>query len=63
MSPMKLSLYNPGGDAEEVEVDDDVLVGQLREVVDATPELTMQEALRQGMQHIVDTHRDGGGQQ
>jgi len=63
MSPMKLSLYNPGGDAEEVEVDDDVLVGQLREVVDATPELTMQEALRQGMQHIVDTHRAGGGQQ
>jgi len=63
MSPMKLSLYNPGGDAEEVEVDDDVLVGQLREVVDATPELTMQEALRQGMQHIVDTHGAGGGQQ
>ncbi len=63
MSPMKLSLYNTGGDPEEVEVDDDVLVGQLREVVDATPDLTMQEALRQGMQHIVDRHRDGGGQQ
>ena len=62
MSPMKLSLYNPGGEAEEVEVDDDVLVGQLREVVDATPDLTMQEALRQGLQHVVDTHR-GGGQQ
>ena len=60
MSPMKLSLYNPGGEAEEVEVDDDVLVGQLREVVDATPELTMQEALRRGMQHVVDTHRGGG---
>ena len=60
MSPMKLSLYNPGGEAEEVEVDDDVLVGQLREVVDATPELTMQEALRRGMQHVVDTHRAGG---
>ena len=63
MSPMKLSLYNPGGETEEVEVDDDVLVGQLRDVVDATPELTMQEALRRGMQHVVDTHRDGGGQQ
>jgi hypothetical protein len=63
MSPMKLSLYNPGGEAEEAEVDDDVLVGQLREVVDATPGLTMEEALRQGMQHIVDTHQAGGGQQ
>jgi hypothetical protein len=58
---MKLSLYNRGEDADEsVEVDDDDLVGQLREVVDATPDLTMQEALRRGMQHVVDTHRAGG---
>jgi len=64
MSPLKLSLYNRGDDAEEtVELDDDALVGQLREVVDATPDLTMEAALREGLQHVVDKRRAGGGQQ
>jgi hypothetical protein len=54
MSPFKLSLVNPGDDGEEsVELDDD-LVSRLREVVDAHPDLTMAEALRQGVQHIAD---------
>jgi hypothetical protein len=55
MSPVKFSLFNPGDDREEtVELDDDALVAKLREVVDATPDLTMAEALRQGIQHVVD---------
>jgi hypothetical protein len=66
MSPVKFSLFNPGDDREEtVELDDDALVDELREVVDATPELTMEEALRQGLRHVVETNkrRPGGGQQ
>ena len=54
MSPMKLSLYNAGNDPEEtVELDDD-LVARLREVVDASPGLTLAEALRRGVQRVVD---------
>ena len=50
MSPFKLSLINPGNDDpdETVELDDD-LVGKLKQVVDADPDLTMAEALRQGI--------------
>jgi hypothetical protein len=60
MSPIKFSLRGPGDDREEtVELDDDDLVGQLREVVDATPDLTMTEAVRQGIKHVVDTGRSG----
>jgi hypothetical protein len=44
---------------ETVELDDDDLLGQLREVVDATPDLTMTEAVRQGIKHVVDTGRSG----
>ena len=49
MSPFKLSLINPGNDDpdETVELDDD-LVGKLKQVVDANPDLTMAEALRAG---------------
>ncbi|TFV90604.1 hypothetical protein [Blastococcus sp. CT_GayMR16] len=55
MSPLKLSLFGGGDDREEtVELDDDELVGKLREVVDAHPDLTLTEALRQGLQHVVD---------
>ncbi len=54
MSPVKLSLFNTDDDREEesVELDDD-LVAKLRQVVDAHPDLTMQDALRQGVEHIV----------
>jgi hypothetical protein len=49
MSPVKLSLFNSGDDREQESVElDDELVDQLRRVVDAHPDLTMQEALRQG---------------
>ncbi len=55
MSPFKLSLINPGNDDpdETVELDDE-LVGQLKQTVDADPDLTLEKALRQGIQHIVD---------
>lgn len=54
MSPVKLSLFNSGDDREEESVElDDALVEKLRQVVDAHPDLTMQDALRQGVEHIV----------
>jgi hypothetical protein len=61
MSPIKLSLTGPGDDdqvVETVELDDD-LVGKLRETVDADPDLTLSEALRQGIQHVVDNRAQG----
>jgi hypothetical protein len=59
---MKLSLFNRGDDNEEtVELDDDALVGQLREVVNSNPDLTMEEALRRGIQHVVDNGAPTGG--
>ena len=55
MAPMKLSLFGSGSDEEEtVELDDDDLVGQLRKTVDAHPGLTLEEVLRQGIQHVVE---------
>ena len=54
MSPVKLSLFNAGDDREQESVElDDALVEKLRRVVDAHPDLTMQDALRQGIEHIV----------
>ena len=55
MSPFKLSLVNPGNDDpdETVELDDE-LVGQLKQAVDADPDLTLAEALRQGVQHVAE---------
>ena len=54
MSPFKLSLVNPGNDDpdETVELDDE-LVDQLKQTVDADPDLTLEKALRQGIQHVV----------
>jgi hypothetical protein len=58
---IKLSLFNSDDDREEtVELADD-LAGKLRETVDATPDLTMADALRQGIQHVVDRHRPSPG--
>ena len=54
MSPLKLSLFNRGDEPdEEIELDDDDLVTQFTSTVDATPDLTLQDALRQGVEHIV----------
>ena len=61
MSPIKLSLYgSEDGFEEHVELDDD-LVSRLRQTVDATPDLTMTEAIRQGIQHVVE-HGPAGSQ-
>jgi hypothetical protein len=55
MSPFKLSLINPGNDDPDETVDlDDELVGKLQQVVDAHPDLTMAEALRQGIAHVAE---------
>ncbi len=65
MPPIKLSLFSQGDEPDDIiELDED-LVGELRATVDAQPDLTLAEAFRQGIQHVVDNgplHR-GGGQQ
>jgi hypothetical protein len=61
MSPIKLSLFNSDDDREEsVELDDE-LAGQFMQVVDATPDLTVADALRQGIQHVVDKNAPSRG--
>ena len=53
--PFKLSLINLGNDDPDETVDlDDSLVEKLRGVVDADPDLTIAEALRQGVQQIAE---------
>jgi len=55
MSPFKLSLINPGNDDPDETVDlDDELVGKLQQVVDSHPDLTMAEALKQGITHVAE---------
>ena len=54
MPPIKLSLFNRDDEPDETVELDEELIGKLRSVVDAHPQLTMQEALRQGIQHSVD---------
>jgi hypothetical protein len=58
---MKLSLFNSDDDREELVELDDELAGKLRQVVDETPDLTMAEALRQGVQHVVDRQKPSAG--
>jgi hypothetical protein len=53
--PFKLSLVNLGTDDPDETVDlDDALVEKLRGVVDAHPDLTLADALRQGVQHVAE---------
>ncbi|TFV63863.1 UNVERIFIED_ORG: hypothetical protein E4P37_13825 [Bacillus sp. AZ43] len=63
MSPVKFSLYNRDDDAEETVEIDDQLADDLRQVVADTPDLTLEGALREGLQHVVQKRRPGGGQQ
>jgi hypothetical protein len=64
MSPFKLSLINTGTDDPDESVDlDDQLAEALRRVVADTPDLTMADALREGVEHVVDRRTRGGGQQ
>lgn len=63
MSPVKLSLFNPDDDGEETVELDDQLASDLRQVVADTPDLTLEDALREGIQHVVAKRKRGGGQQ
>ena len=57
--PFKLSLVNLGNDEpdEAVDLDDDARRAAPG-AVDADPDLTIAEALRRGMQHVVDNGPD-----
>ncbi len=58
MSPFKLSLINPDNDDPDETVDlEDSVVQELKQVVDATPDLTIGDALREGVQHVVRARR------
>ena len=60
MSPMKLSILGPeDGFEEHVDLDDD-LAAQLRKTVDAHPELTVGDLIRQGIEHVVHQHGQAG---
>jgi len=62
MSPFKLSLINPDNDDPDESVElDDATVGKLKQVVDAHPDLTMAEALRQGIVHVAENGPTSGG--
>ncbi|HLM05775.1 MAG TPA: hypothetical protein VK402_11380 [Blastococcus sp.] len=62
MSPFKLSLFNPDNDDPDETIDlDDELVGKLKQTVDADPDLTIGEAFRRGIQHVVDNPPRQGG--
>ncbi len=64
MPVIKLSLFSQGDEPDETIELDEGLVGQLRATVDAQPDLTLAEALRRGIQHVVDSGPLGGdGQQ
>ena len=55
MPPIKLSIANPGADHDdEIELDES-LVARLRQTVDATPDLTLADAFRRGIEHVVDS--------
>jgi hypothetical protein len=63
MPIIKLSLVGQGPEPDEVIELDEALYGRLRETVDAQPDLTMPEAFRRGLQHVVDQGPLGGGGQ
>ena len=60
MSPIKLSLIGTADDDinETVELDDE-LVAKLKRVVDENPDLTLAEALRQGIIHVAENGPTG----
>ena len=65
MPPIKLSLFSQGDEPDDTVELDEELVGQLRATVDAHPDLTLAEAFRQGIQHVVDNgpRNKGSGRQ
>jgi len=60
MSPLKLSLTGTADDDvnETVELDDE-LVAKLKKVVDDNPDLTLADALRQGIIHVAENGPTG----
>ena len=60
MSPLKLSLIGTSDDDinETVELDDE-LVAKLKKVVDDNPDLTLADALRQGIIHVAENGPTG----
>ena len=60
MSPLKLSLFGEKDDDlnETVELDDE-LVAKLKKVVDDNPDLTLADALRQGIIHVAENGPTG----
>jgi hypothetical protein len=60
MSPIKLSLIGTADDDinETVELDDE-LVAKLKKVVDDNPDLTLADALRQGIIHVAENGPTG----
>jgi hypothetical protein len=58
---MKLSLFNSDDDREDLVELDDELAAKFRKVVDETPDLTMADALREGVQHVVDRRKPSAG--
>ena len=63
MPVIKLSLFNQADEPDETVELDESLVQQLKATVDAQPDLTMAEAFRRGIQHVVDNGPLGGGGQ
>jgi hypothetical protein len=63
MPVIKLSLFNQADEPDETVELDEALVNQLKATVDAQPDLTMAEAFRRGIQHVVDNGPLGGGGQ
>ena len=60
MSPLKLSLIGTADDDvnETVELDDE-LVAKLKKVVEDNPDLTLADALRQGVIHVAENGPTG----
>ena len=63
MPIIKLSLISQGDEPDETIELDERLLGRLRETVDAQPDLTLAEAFRRGLQHVIDDGPLGGGGQ
>jgi hypothetical protein len=63
MPIIKLSVVGPGNVPEQTVELDETLSGQLVATVDAQSDLTLDEAFRRGIQHVVDSGPLGGGGQ
>jgi hypothetical protein len=60
MPVIKLSLFGQGEEPEHTVELEESLADQFRATVDAQPDLSFEEAFRQGIQHVVDKGPLGG---